>query len=306
MTKYRPILIPKSKVNPTQTTALLIQATKEAKQRVSAFGAEALAAFAAIPVHSLNLAQDEEEEQVAYGLSTEEMIALAALLALLADRYLVDGDYRTSWFSRYVDDARRLGLAQSSSNLAGQDDVYRWTRPLESVLSSLGFRSKSDLAKIESFNHWKGLSDDAKLKLSNIITQAVKQGTPPAEVVKQLETAIGVTASKAKRIADTDIPIALREAIIEEGEEAAKALGVEVKLLWVSALTPTTRSWHASRHSRLYTAAEVRAFYSVNGNRYSCKCSVTQVILRDGVADINPAIQQRMKAAKVAWQKENE
>jgi len=56
-------------------------------------------------------------------------------------------------------------------------------------------------------------------------------------------------------------------------------LGIKTGMLWTSALIPTTRSWHAAKNGKVLTTAEVKAFYSVNGNRYRCRCAQTEALL---------------------------
>lgn len=71
--------------------------------------------------------------------------------------------------------------------------------------------------------------------------------------------------SKAKNIAQTEQVGALRQAQWNETDWAADRLGLNTGLLWLSALKPTTRTWHASRHGKVYTTEEVRDFYAENG-----------------------------------------
>jgi uncharacterized protein with gpF-like domain len=87
--------------------------------------------------------------------------------------------------------------------------------------------------------------------------------------------------SKAKTIAQTEQVGALRQAQWNETDWAADRLGLNTGLLWLSALKPTTRSWHASRHGKVYTTEQVRDFYAENGNRYNCYCSQIPVLLND-------------------------
>lgn len=262
--------------------------------------AELLALFANVQTFAVNAEEEEQEE--AYALSPEAMLALIAAMAIAADRWIVGGRPNAGfWFQDYTEQARRLGLTQASVSMASQSDAYATLRPLQSVFFSSEYITETGNAVVQSYGHWKGLSDETASRLSEIISSAVKNRTPKLEVIDQITALVGVTESKAKRIADTDIPMSVRDVKLQEAEQAAKDLQTEVKLLWSSALTPTTRAWHASRHGRTYTRAEVVAFYAVRGNKYNCKCSVTPII---SDADMSPAIQQRMKAARVAWQKE--
>ena len=45
----------------------------------------------------------------------------------------------------------------------------------------------------------------------------------------------------------------------------------------ISALLPTTRSWHADRHGNVYTPEQQRRWWDEGANRINCHCSVRSV-----------------------------
>lgn len=108
--------------------------------------------------------------------------------------------------------------------------------------------------------------------------------------------------SRAKAIAQTEQVGALRQAQWNETDWAADRLGLNTGLLWLSALKPTTRSWHASRHGRVYTTEEVRDFYAVNGNRYNCYCSQIPVLLNDDGSIFNEGLKEKLATERRGWQ----
>ncbi|WP_156454416.1 hypothetical protein [Lampropedia cohaerens] len=89
-----------------------------------------------------------------------------------------------------------------------------------------------------------------------------------------------------------------------------RAEGLRVKYMHLSALSPTTRKSHADRHGQLFTAAEVREFWSDPENIKGCKCSITEVMVDELGKPIVPSIQKRalkayetMKKRGYEWSK---
>jgi SPP1 gp7 family putative phage head morphogenesis protein len=113
-------------------------------------------------------------------------------------------------------------------------------------------------ARLTTFSDWKVISDTARGDLTNIITDAVARGVNPRETASVISKRLDVSMSKAKTIAQTEQVGALRQAQWNETDWAADRLGLNTGLLWLSALKPTTRTWHASRHGKVYTTEEVR------------------------------------------------
>lgn len=105
---------------------------------------------------------------------------------------------------------------------------------------------------------------------------------------------------------------AMRMARIDQDEIMAQRYGTRYKLMQLSALSPATRASHAARHGKLFTPAEVRAWYERDGNADDCKCSFVQVLLDERGRPFTPAIIERAEAgfAKIkargeaAWTKQ--
>ena len=109
--------------------------------------------------------------------------------------------------------------------------------------------------------------------------------------------------SKAKTIAQTEQVGALRQAQWNETDWAADRLGLNTGLLWLSALKPSTRAWHASRHGKVYTTEEVRDFYSEMKNRANCYCSQIPVLLNDDGSIFNEGLADKLAAERKQWAK---
>lgn len=53
----------------------------------------------------------------------------------------------------------------------------------------------------------------------------------------------------------------------------------KMRVLWFSALSPTSRFTHVERHGLIFTTDEVRDFYSKNGNSTDCLCSQSSILI---------------------------
>ncbi|MEQ4618462.1 MAG: hypothetical protein ABN482_10475 [Corticimicrobacter sp.] len=77
-------------------------------------------------------------------------------------------------------------------------------------------------------------------------------------------------------------------------------LGEGYLYMHLSALSPTTRKSHAERHGKLFTAQEVREFWSDPTNVDGCKCTVTAMMVDD---DGKPLVPSIVKQARDAYEK---
>ena len=123
----------------------------------------------------------------------------------------------------------------------------------------------------------------------------------PRETAQVISKRLDVSMGRAKTIAQTEQVGALRQAQWNETDWAADRLGLNTGLLWLSALKPTTRSWHASRHGKVYTTEQVRDFYAENGNRYNCYCSQIPVLLNDDGSIFNKGLADKLATERKKW-----
>lgn len=150
-------------------------------------------------------------------------------------------------------------------------------------------------AFVSTYSDWKGISDAARADLANIIADAVGRGVNPRETMRVISKRLDVSMSKAKTIAQTEQVGALREAQWNETTWVQGRLGLRTKLLHLSALKPTTRARHASRHGKLYTVEEVREWYSKDGNRFNCYCSQIPAVVDEKDNVVNIGLAKRLK-----------
>ena len=173
----------------------------------------------------------------------------------------------------------------------------------QQLLSSPAYQNQIAAAQLTTFSDWKAISDAARADLTGVITDAIARGVNPGETAAVISKRLDVSMAKAKAIAQTEQVGALRQAQWNETDWAADRLGLNTGLLWLSALKPTTRTWHASRHGLVYTTEEVRDFYAENGNRYNCYCSQIPVLLNDDGSIFNEGLADKLAKERKDWGK---
>lgn len=283
--------IPGNTKDRTGTAGILRRCRAVINVRFAALERAVLALFDAIPTYAVN-----EVRPVVYGLTPQQMAQLAGELQASLDYWLMSSseDAARFWYSPYVAEAHQLGAAQSWANLSNLSAAYA-TRNLQQIIFSEPYRNRVGIAQTKSYEHWSGQSAAIRSELAQIIGSAVADGRNPKTVRTLIRDRLDVSRSKAAAMAQTDITDALRQARAAEADHAAEQFGLNIGLLWTSALKPTTRSWHASRSGKVYTSAEVRKFYSDNGGRekYNCYCAQTECLLD---ADDKPILTDKLKA----------
>ncbi|WP_217901294.1 phage minor head protein [Rhodoferax sp. TH121] len=268
-------IIPGNVKDRTGTAGILRRANAEIKKRYAGLSREVLEIFDRIPVFALNDAAD----RVLYGMTPEQMAVLSAELQAAVERWIASGrdPAYSFWWNQYASEASHLGTAQSVANLTNLSATYAAARSIETVIYSQPYQTRLGMAQIKSYEHWTGLAASQKAELAQIIGRAVVDGKNPKAVRTEIMERLEVSRSKAAQYAQTDITDTLRQARWAESEYTSETLGIKIGMLWTSALLPTTRAWHASKNGKVLTTEEVRAFYSVNGNRYNCYLPGTRV-----------------------------
>lgn len=82
--------------------------------------------------------------------------------------------------------------------------------------------------------------------------------------------------------------------------ENASASGMRHMYMHWSALSPTTRKSHAERHGKLFTAEQVREFWSIPENIVGCKCTILAVLVD---RDNQPVIPDFIDNARETYKK---
>lgn len=236
-----------------------------------------------------------------YDMSPQQLSSLLDEVQRILDEYLLEGGDQRFWAMDYVTTQAQRGTLEAFNNLSQQSQVYASQTTLQQLLSSPAYQNQIAAAQLTTFSDWKAISDTARADLTGVITDAIARGVNPGETASVISKRLDVSMAKAKAIAQTEQVGALRQAQWNETDWAADRLGLNTGLLWLSALKPTTRTWHASRHGLVYTTEEVRDFYAENGNRYNCYCSQIPVLLNDDGSIFNEGLAEKLAKERKQW-----
>lgn len=238
-----------------------------------------------------------------YDMTPQELSDLLDAVQTILDEYLLEGGDQNQWALDYVIDAFKRGTLEAFNNLSQQSQVYASQTTLQQLLSSPGYQNQIAAARLTTFSDWKAISDAARGDLTNIITDAVARGVNPRETANVISKRLDVSMSRAKNIAQSEQVGALRQAQWNETDWAADRLGLNTGLLWLSALKPTTRWWHAAEHGKVKTTDWVREFYSRGGNKYHCYCGQIPVLLNDDGSIFNQGLADKLAKERKQWPK---
>lgn len=210
----------------------------------------------------------------------EFLTSVDAIDLLLADlQRIVDATMNEGgrWlFTGYVRPAYQQGTAKANASIANQSKLYADARSLEQLLTSPPYLKRLGLLRGRIFERMEGITADVQQTLASTLTQGLADGVGPLEISKRITESTGIVERRANNIARTETGEALREGRLAETEDA-RSIGVNVGVMHLSALSPTTRISHARRHGGIFSVQEERAWYAQDGNRYNCYLPGTKV-----------------------------
>jgi len=296
-------ILPTNHDDPNGTGAKVRQANDEFKRRIRKCRDAYLAVLDSIQFTSYTVNVKRYEF-----LTLPDVLARSLDTAAdLVDQFLGADDVRSWWTLQYVIPAYEKGAAAAWRNLGVQSTEYQLMRPsLQSLLTSEPYQRRIGLISAREFELMKGLSSDVKQGLSQQLTAGLAQGIGPKEIARNITLQTGIEERRAERIARTEINQALRTARMDETTDAAQRLGVNVRVLHISALSPTTRATHAARHGNLYTVEAERDWFAESGQAVNCKCSTSEVLVDNQGKPLSPGLIARLDRSREAWQARNE
>lgn len=238
-----------------------------------------------------------------YDMSAQELANLLEAVQVILDDYLLEGGEQNLWAMDYVAAEAQRGTLEAFNNLSQQSPVYASQTTLQMLLSSPAYQNQIAAAYISTYSDWKLESDRARGDLANVIADSIGRGVNPRETAQVISKRLDVSMSRAKNMAQTEQVGALRQAQWNETDWAADRLGLKTGLLWLSALKPTTRWWHAAEHGKVKTTEWVREFYSRDGNKYHCYCGQIPVLLNDDGSIFNKRLAEKLAKEREQWPK---
>lgn len=258
--------LPRNPKNPIGQTRRIARSRNAVHKRLAEVQKWLIGEITALPVEALN-----RDTQYRY------LVDLGRLRQIIDEIKARLGDGAAQTVASAAQASYREGVAMASLNLSGITDDY--TRDVTQALLRDEVLKRSALAGARVFEQMEGFTGDTAADLARVIMSGVEDFRGPRVVARQIRKRFGVARTRAERIARTEITGAMRRGRLDEATDAEQRLGIEVRMIWYSALLPTTRWTHAARHGKLYTPQDVREFYEVNGNAINCRCSQVEAVL---------------------------
>lgn len=206
-------------------------------------------------------------------------------------------------FGQYVGPAYTQGALTAAESLAHQaahviPDIGRHTPPHMTA----AFQARYELIRARMFELMEGFAGETARDLGGILSRAILDGLNPADIAPAIAARFDVAEYRADRIARTEITTALRRGRLDESEASADRVGLQVKFMHISAFSTTTRVSHAARHGKLYSADEVREWYSVDANAINCRCAQVETFLGADGQPLAPGLLKRAEQIKEKYQ----
>lgn len=210
---------------------------------------------------------------------------------------LLEGGEAELWSMRaYVEPSYIQGTAATAANLTVQSELYALTKPtLDAILFSPPYRKRISLLAAREFELMQGFSQQMKSDLAQTLTRGMIAGQNPRVIAKDIQERTGVNRSRAERIARTEVTSAFRQARMDEAQAAQTDLGINSRLMHISALSPTTRPSHRARHAKIYTIQEERDWWAITPNSINCRCATVEILTDDKGNPLSPALVERAR-----------
>ena len=227
---------------------------------------------------------------------------MAAIDRILTGDILGGSDFWTNRFflNQYIAESTADGTMDSFNsaiNITKGTEVESSMALLsaQQQLQSPQYNDRLKLVNGRVFELMKGLVGDMKSQLRLTLTEGMARGVGIRDLKGMINKRLGIGMGRAERIARTEINVAYRAAYLEEAKElnetALKDDSWMIMQAHRSALSPTTRPNHASRHGTIHTIREQKDWWLTGSNSINCLCSTLDVLVNRETGEV---LQERM------------
>lgn len=215
---------------------------------------------------------------LAYDFQPEEYARFQEKVRLMMEEWIKEEPSGSLWMENYIEAAARDSTLTSQASLAQQSETYAAERQLSDIINSQPYQDRLAIAYQLAKAEWDHFNSRVMQTISESLMDSIGQGLSVQKTAKNLQKALGIEKNYAKKIAQTELLAIYRKSAWEEAKQARDLLGLDIKILHVSALKPTTRLTHAARHGQLYDPEQEELWYQQGGNKYNCYCSSVPVV----------------------------
>lgn len=292
-------ILPRSLADATGQDSRERKFMKDFDRRVNAIGKEVLRILGEqnYTVVTLN-ALEINASTYQFALDQAILSGISSEIERICNLILLEGGEQELWSMRaYVEPSYVQGTSMAAANLTVQSELYALSKPsLDAILFSPVYRKRIGLLRAREFELMQGFSQQMKSDLAQTLTRGMIAGQNPRLIAKDIQARTGVNRSRAERIARTEVTNSFRQARMDEAQAAQVDLGINTRLMHISALSPSTRPSHRARHSHIYSIQEERDWWAIVPNMISCKCSTVEILVNEKGEPLSPALVARAKA----------
>lgn len=295
----KPPIVPRSLDDPIGQAGRIAKAERDFKRRLNQLAREVQALYEPVLVGGAAMVR-VTNRQYEFLLDPAVLSVMASELTTMAERIFLEGGPDQLWYSlEYVIPAYTQGTAQQIANLGQQSPVYRASRPnIAALIQTPAYQRRIGYLRARQFENMAGFTGDVVKSVALKLSDGMARGENPRVVARSLASEVRGQQYRADRIARTEIGNALRQARMDESDQAARELGIRTMEMHVSAFSPTTRQSHAARHGRLFTTQEQRAWWSQGAEAINCKCSTLSILVDANGNPETPGVIERALQVK--------
>lgn len=270
----------KTKSDPNGQSGNVSKANTALRKRLRRARARVLREFNAIP----NIVVNQKERYYSYSYEAELLwlTILSIMNGELATQY--DSIPLDWWYKSFIEIPWRQGALDETRDIDSQVDRTISVQPI--LFSPQYLRGLRD-AQAVNYGLIKTLSQDTAKQVFQVINDGMKGAKTPTEIKKDVKKRFDVSESNAKRIVRTEVNKAYTDARLNTVMQLRDESGIDLGVVHISALLPTTRRHHADRHRKVYTVEQQRKWWNSGANRINCFCSIRTIVFdEDGqIAD---------------------
>lgn len=208
------------------------------------------------------------------------------------------------WLLReYVQPAYNQGIAQTVASLSTQSVTIKLSQQAaQAIMYEPAYLKRIGLVRARVFEEMQGFTDSTRKDLAETLARSMGAGHGAERVRDDIMRRIGVSESRAMRIARTEIATAHKQATLDETDDAAERYDLKTMMMQLSAFAATSRQSHMDRSGNLFTTDEVRQWLARDANAIHCLCNFVAVLvdsqgkpLSDTITRRAQQIRQRME-----------
>lgn len=214
--------------------------------------------------------------------------------SVLDSEWLAGGETELWLLREYVQPAYNQGIAQAVASLSAQSEIIKLSREsAQSIMYEPAYLKRIGLVRARLFEEMQGFTDSTRKDLAETLARSMGAGHGAERVRDDIMRRIGISESRAMRIARSEIGTAHKQATLDETDDAAERYDLKTMMMQLSAFAATSRQSHMDRSGKLFTTDEVRQWLARDANSIQCLCNFVAVLVDSNGKPLSDTITRR-------------